>query len=61
MSEQELRDVLRLFREFTLKNATQWKLGANHHHPIWGKVAVALGDDNHKPLSPEEHESVYLP
>jgi len=37
-------EALWLFREFVIKNATQWKLGSNHHHPIWMHVAEALGD-----------------
>lgn len=36
--------VLQLFREFAIKNATQWKLGSNHHHPVWALVAETLGN-----------------
>lgn len=35
--------LLRLFREFVSRNATQWKLGAGHHHPIWVAIAGVLG------------------
>lgn len=37
-----LNDLLRLFRQFVLANATQWKAGSNHHHPIWQDIAVAI-------------------
>ena len=41
-----LRETLNLFREFVIKNATQWKCGAGvHHHPMWAKVAEALGEE----------------
>lgn len=39
-------DLLHLFQEFCVANATQWKLGAgDHHHPIWGMVSEAI---NHR-------------
>lgn len=55
MDEAEnLRTALRLFREFVQNNATQWRIGASHHHPIWQMVAETLGDDND--LKPTEAE-----
>lgn len=40
-----LRNTLNLFREFVIKNTTQWKMGAGvHHHPMWAMVAEALGE-----------------
>lgn len=44
MVEYTDKEVLHLFREFTIKNATQWKLGSNHHHPIWAMMAEKLED-----------------
>lgn len=44
--DRDPKEVLLLFRSFVLNNATQWKAGANHHHPIWALVAEALGDMN---------------
>lgn len=36
-------DLLRLFRAFVNRNATQWVLGAgDHHHPMWGELAEAI-------------------
>ena len=29
-------------RQFVLHNATQWKAGANHHNPIWVRIAETL-------------------
>lgn len=41
------KEVLHLFREFVVKNATQWQLGAyDHHHPIYALVAEALRDSD---------------
>lgn len=54
----EPRTTLRLFREFVMRNATQWKLGANHHHPMWLRVVEALGDENDKQMTDEEYRSV---
>lgn len=47
-----------LFREFVLRNATQWKLGASHHHPIWTQIADILGDNNNKQLTKEEYNFI---
>lgn len=30
-------------RQFVLQNATQWKMGAGHHNPMWLRVASTLG------------------
>lgn len=38
----EVALLLHEFREFTIRNSTQWLLGANHHHPIWAKIADTL-------------------
>jgi hypothetical protein len=45
-SLSEAKRALLLFRTFALQNATQWKAGCNHHHPIWQLVAETLGDMN---------------
>lgn len=58
MSDQGLKDTLRLFREFVLANATQWKAGASHHHPMWQRVAETLGDDNDSKMTSEEYRFV---
>jgi hypothetical protein len=39
---KEALEALRDFREFTLSNATQWRLGASHHNPMWQRVAEVL-------------------
>ncbi len=39
---KEAVEVLRDFREFVISNATQWRLGAGHHNPMWGRVAEVL-------------------
>lgn len=37
-------ELLHLFQEFCVSNATQWKMGAgDHHHPIWEMVADICG------------------
>jgi hypothetical protein len=39
--------ALRLFREFVIRNATQWRVGAgNHHHPMWAMLADILPSDD---------------
>lgn len=55
----DTRTTLRLFREFVLMNATQWRLGAAHQHPMWARVAKALGDDNGTPMTDEEFQQVH--
>lgn len=30
------------FREFVMRNAVKWELGANHHNPMWSRVAETL-------------------
>lgn len=45
MTEFTDKELLNLFREFVLQNATQWKMGSNHHHPIWSMVAELIGDE----------------
>lgn len=37
-----LVEALYLFREFVLRNATQWETGANQHHPIYAMIAEQL-------------------
>jgi hypothetical protein len=39
---KEALESLRDFREFTISNATQWRIGANHHNPMWVRVANLL-------------------
>lgn len=39
-------DILRIFRAFVLRNATQWTLGSNHHHPMWAMVAEEITDED---------------
>jgi hypothetical protein len=53
-----MRKVLRLFRDFVIHGASVWKMGANHHHPMWEMVSVALGDDNH--LHPTQKEWTFI-
>jgi hypothetical protein len=40
---EQLRHTLHIFREFVIRNTTQWEPGCNHHHPIWAMVAEAVG------------------
>jgi hypothetical protein len=40
----EMREALWLFREFTIRNATQWEVGCGHHHPIWAHIAELIGE-----------------
>jgi hypothetical protein len=42
MTTTDFAFLLWKFREFTIRNATQWTLGSNHHNPIWAEVAEAL-------------------
>jgi len=39
---QEALETLHDFREFWSDNVTQTKLGANHHNPMWRRVAEVL-------------------
>lgn len=40
-------EVLSLFREFVIKNASQWRMGAgDHHHPMWSLVSGHLEDES---------------
>lgn len=39
---KEAIEALRDFREFVISNATQWRLGASHHNPMWARVAEVL-------------------
>jgi hypothetical protein len=39
----ELAELLHDFREFVQDNAVVWQLGADHHNPIWARVAMRLG------------------
>lgn len=39
---REAEEALYLMREFAIRNATQWAMGAGHHHPIWAHVAEVL-------------------
>lgn len=39
----DAEDMLWRFRHFVDRNATQWRLGAGHGHPIWPAIAEALG------------------
>jgi hypothetical protein len=41
---KKLHEALWLFREFTIRNATQWELGCGHHHPIWAMLAELIGE-----------------
>ena len=34
--------VLRQFRDFVIREATQWTVQGSHHNPIWQRVAEAL-------------------
>src|SRR5436190_9516556 len=43
-SDEALREALWLFREFVIRNATQWEAGAGHHHPIWVMIAELIGE-----------------
>lgn len=42
----DLKKTLFLFREFVSNNATVWRVGASHHHPMWARVVEALGEAN---------------
>lgn len=39
---RSVHHLLQLFRAFVTGNATVWKMGSNHHHPIWQDIAVEL-------------------
>jgi hypothetical protein len=39
---KEALSALRDFREFAMSNAKVWRLGANHHNPMWARVAGVL-------------------
>lgn len=57
--KRDPKEALLLFRTFVLNNATQWRLGANHHHPIWQIVAETLDDMNDsEPRSGEDWQLV---
>lgn len=49
----KLTEALWLFREFTIRNATQWKMGCNHHHPMWWHIAEFLQDKPDVQAGPE--------
>jgi hypothetical protein len=55
---QNLRRLLRLFREFWHKHVAVKSLEASHHHPIWIAIAEALGAENHKAMLPDEYRFV---
>jgi hypothetical protein len=57
----DLKETLRLFREFYNFYVTQTKIGSSHHHPIWQRVAEALGDDNNKKTSDAEYAYITGP
>jgi hypothetical protein len=54
--------LLQLFRAFVNSNATQWKLGANHHHPIWQDIATELDmyDLNFEPKNGPDYAFIQL-
>lgn len=58
-SVRRLRRVLRLFRDFVVHGATQWKPGTNHHHPIWPLVAETLGAKNDDPPTQREWSFIW--
>lgn len=60
-NESELRDTLRLFRDFYNFYVTQTKMGASHHHPIWSRIAEQLGEDNNRKVSEEEYHFITAP
>lgn len=43
---RRLAQAAHLFREFTLRNATQWRSGAGTMHPIWSMLAELLPADD---------------
>lgn len=59
MQTPDAKTALRLFREFVLNNATQWKLGAFHGHPMWELVAETLGEQNSTPVSNTEWQFIW--
>lgn len=46
-------EALRDFREFVLSNATQWRVGAGHHNPMWQRVAEVLDKHGENHAVPE--------
>lgn len=54
--DKNLKTTLRLFREFVNANAIKWRIGANQHHPIWARVAEALGDENDRKMTEKEYK-----
>lgn len=41
---ERLTRALWLYREFVIRNATQWQPGAGHHHPIWAMIAELVNE-----------------
>ncbi len=54
----ELRETLILFRAFVQNNTAAWFLGSNHHHPMWSRVAEAIGGPYEEPSSGERWQWV---
>lgn len=42
---ERLTLALWLYREFVIRNATQWQPGAGHHHPIWAMIAELVNEE----------------
>lgn len=58
-SVRRTRRVLRLFRDFVVHGAAQWKPGTNHHHPMWPLVAETLGAKNDDPPTQREWSFIW--
>jgi len=55
---EQLRNGLKLFREFVLLNAKVWESGAgDHSHPVWAHVAELVGETS---LLPDPATSAFI-
>ena len=57
----ELKTILRLFREFYNFYVRQTLPGANHHHPIWGMISKALEEQNSTEMTGGERLMISSP
>jgi hypothetical protein len=47
VDRRSVEDLLRMFRAFVTRNATQWVMGAgDHHHPMWTDIAIAITQED---------------
>lgn len=47
VDRRSLEDLLRLFRAFVMRNATQWvRDTGDHHHPMWSDLSCAITQED---------------